>query len=93
MRFGGARLIGHYHSHPRGDAEPSPRDAEAATTDGALWLIAAGADVTGWCAGPNGSIHGRFVPVALDVRASPCADGGAPPEGAQLKDVGGEFSR
>jgi proteasome lid subunit RPN8/RPN11 len=38
-RAGGPALVGHYHSHPTGSAEPSARDAEAAMGDGALWLI------------------------------------------------------
>lgn len=38
-RGGGPGVIGHYHSHPSGRAMPSPRDAEAAMGDGALWLI------------------------------------------------------
>jgi proteasome lid subunit RPN8/RPN11 len=42
-RGGGAAVIGHYHSHPTGLAEPSPRDAADAAPDGSIWLIA-GAD-------------------------------------------------
>jgi len=38
-RAGGPALVGHYHSHPNGSAEPSARDAAAAMGDGALWLI------------------------------------------------------
>ena len=38
-RGGGARVIGHYHSHPSGEAVPSTRDAAQAMGDGALWLI------------------------------------------------------
>ena len=38
-RAGGPAIIGHYHSHPSGRAEPSAIDAEAAPPDGALWLI------------------------------------------------------
>lgn len=41
-RGGGRAVIGHYHSHPNGACEPSPRDAEQAMGDGALWVILAG---------------------------------------------------
>lgn len=37
-RRGGPRPIGHFHSHPRGPASPSPRDL-AAAENGSLWLI------------------------------------------------------
>lgn len=40
-RQGGPRLIGHYHSHPDGSAEPSPRDM-AGAEPGRLWLIIGG---------------------------------------------------
>jgi proteasome lid subunit RPN8/RPN11 len=35
-------LIGCYHSHPNGKAEPSPIDQEGAGEEAFLWLIAAG---------------------------------------------------
>jgi proteasome lid subunit RPN8/RPN11 len=41
----GRRIIGCYHSHPGGCAEPSPRDTEGASEVGFLWLIAAGDEV------------------------------------------------
>ena len=47
-RDGGPAVIGHYHSHPSGGAEPSPRDAAAAPGDGALWLIVAGGKARLW---------------------------------------------
>ena len=34
-------IVGCYHSHPGGAAEPSPRDLAAAVDDGFVWLIAA----------------------------------------------------
>jgi proteasome lid subunit RPN8/RPN11 len=64
-RTGGPALIGCYHSHPTGRAEPSPRDAADAAPDGSIWLIAAGNVVTAWRATPNGAWHGRFDPVPL----------------------------
>ena len=65
MRQGGPQLIGHYHSHPNGRSEPSPRDAASAAADGRLWLIIAGRAVTVWQAVRGGAVHGAFEPVAL----------------------------
>lgn len=64
-RGGGAAVIGHYHSHPTGLAEPSPRDAADAAPDGNIWLIAGGGQVTAWRAVAAGERHGRFDPLAL----------------------------
>lgn len=50
QRNGGPRLIGHYHSHPSGDAVPSACDA-AAAEPGSLWLILAGGVARAWRAG------------------------------------------
>ena len=36
----GRSIIGCYHSHPDGAAEPSPRDVEGASEAGFVWLIA-----------------------------------------------------
>jgi proteasome lid subunit RPN8/RPN11 len=36
----GRNVVGCYHSHPAGQAEPSPRDAEGAGETGFVWLIA-----------------------------------------------------
>jgi proteasome lid subunit RPN8/RPN11 len=52
-RAGGPRVIGHYHSHPNGSAEPSPRDA-AAAEPGKLWLIVAGGTARMWLSGEAG---------------------------------------
>ena len=41
LRGTGREIIGCYHSHPNGRAEPSPRDLEGATGENFLWLIAA----------------------------------------------------
>jgi proteasome lid subunit RPN8/RPN11 len=37
----GRNIVGCYHSHPNGRAEPSRRDAEHASEPGFLWLICA----------------------------------------------------
>lgn len=64
-RSGGPALVGHYHSHPNGRAEPSPRDAHDAARDGRLWLIVAGGRVTAWRAIEGGGLHGVFEPVTI----------------------------
>jgi proteasome lid subunit RPN8/RPN11 len=78
-RSGGPRLIGHYHSHPSGDATPSPRDAADAAPDGSVWLLVAGGVLTGWRAVARGALHGRFDPVPLALPG--CAATPEPPLG------------
>jgi proteasome lid subunit RPN8/RPN11 len=57
----GRTIIGCYHSHPNGPAEPSPRDAEYAFEGEFVWLIA----------GAEGALAAftwdgaRFVPLPL----------------------------
>lgn len=66
-RGGGRALLGHYHSHPRGPARPSARDAAAAGEPGRLWLIVGDGEVTAWRAVPGGAIEGAFDPQELCV--------------------------
>jgi len=40
-RAGGARMIGVYHSHPNGKAEPSETDLATAWQTGMIWVISA----------------------------------------------------
>jgi proteasome lid subunit RPN8/RPN11 len=40
LRGTGRDVIGCYHSHPNGRAEPSERDRDGAVDDGFVWLIA-----------------------------------------------------
>lgn len=47
-RAGGPRLIGYYHSHPSGMAEPSAVDRAMASGDGRIWAIIAGSAVSFW---------------------------------------------
>jgi len=61
-RAGGDKLIGHYHSHPNGSAEPSPRDL-AAAEPGKLWLILGGGAARAWI-----MENGRFRELQLVVR-------------------------
>jgi proteasome lid subunit RPN8/RPN11 len=41
LRGTGNAVIGHYHSHPGGRAEPSATDLQSAWEDGMIWLIIA----------------------------------------------------
>ena len=64
MRTGGPRLIGHYHSHPSGEAVPSARDAMQAMGDGALWLILTAREARLW----RTERAGAFEAVELQVQ-------------------------
>ncbi|MFZ4690341.1 MAG: Mov34/MPN/PAD-1 family protein [Polymorphobacter sp.] len=65
----GQAVIGHYHSHPNGNAEPSLRDAARAVNDGQIWVIIANGTAHAWqvvADDPGGSaVHGCFLPVTL----------------------------
>lgn len=65
-RDGRLAILGWYHSHPDGHAEPSSVDAARAVEDGKLWMIVANGDVRLFAAGA-GPIRGRFFEAALDV--------------------------
>lgn len=65
-RGGGTAIAGCYHSHPHGVAVPSACDADAATGDGALWLIVAGGVARLW----RTDAPGRFEEVRLAPRDS-----------------------
>ena len=62
-RGGGLAVIGHYHSHPTGVAEPSATDAASAMGDGAVWLIVAGGEARAW----RTLQAGAFEPVLLSA--------------------------
>jgi predicted GIY-YIG superfamily endonuclease/proteasome lid subunit RPN8/RPN11 len=53
-RAGGPQLIGYYHSHPTGPAEPSATDRARASGDGRVWAIIAGGEVRCWRDGDDG---------------------------------------
>ncbi len=70
-RAGGPAILGHYHSHPSGHAEPSATDAANAAPDGSLWLIVGSGAARLWVAG-RGQGQGqagevRFTPARLDI--------------------------
>lgn len=48
MRNGGPRVIGYYHSHPKGPPMPSATDAAMAAGDGMVWAIVAAGEVRLW---------------------------------------------
>ena len=53
-RAGGLQVLGYYHSHPNGRAEPSATDAAQASGDGRIWAIVAASAVTWWHDTPRG---------------------------------------
>jgi proteasome lid subunit RPN8/RPN11 len=61
-RAGGPEVLGYYHSHPAGPAEPSRTDRAMAAGDGNLWAIVGEGDVTFWRDGENG-----FAPLPYAV--------------------------
>lgn len=65
-RGAGQQVIGHWHSHPNGRAEPSARDAARATDNGQYWLILAAGTLTAWRPVSGGPGPARFVPVAVE---------------------------
>ncbi|WP_086616598.1 Mov34/MPN/PAD-1 family protein [Erythrobacter tepidarius] len=53
-RAGGPQVIGYFHSHPSGPAEPSATDRAMAAGDGRVWAIVAGGDIRFWKDGKDG---------------------------------------
>ena len=47
-RKGGAQVLGYYHSHPTGRAEPSETDRAEAAGDGRIWVIVGAGDMAFW---------------------------------------------
>ncbi|MBS3928161.1 MAG: M67 family metallopeptidase [Sphingomonadales bacterium] len=47
-RSGALQVLGYYHSHPNGRAEPSAEDRAQASGDGRVWAIVAGGEVSWW---------------------------------------------
>jgi proteasome lid subunit RPN8/RPN11 len=61
-RAGGPDVIGYYHSHPRGPAEPSAIDSAMAARDGRVWAIIGQSGVTFWRDGESG-----FAPLSYVI--------------------------
>ena len=53
-RAGGPQVLGYYHSHPNGRAEPSATDQTQASGDGRIWAIVAAGGVNWWRDAPHG---------------------------------------
>jgi proteasome lid subunit RPN8/RPN11 len=62
MRAGGPAILGYFHSHPGGPAEPSPTDQAMSARDGAIWAIAGKEGVRLWRDTADG-----FRPLSYDV--------------------------
>jgi len=63
-RAGGLAVLGYYHAHPTGRAEPSATDRAAASGDGRVWAIVAAGEVRLWRDAQSG-----FEPLPLRVAA------------------------
>lgn len=61
-RSGGAQVLGYYHSHPNGRAEPSDEDRASAERAGRIWAIIAAGDVLFWQ-----DANERFEPLSSRV--------------------------
>ena len=53
-REGADQVLGYFHSHPRGSAEPSATDQAMAARDGRIWAIVAGEELRFWRDAPQG---------------------------------------
>lgn len=63
-REGGPVVIGYYHSHPLGSAEPSAQDRAQAPRDGRIWAIVAGGEVRFWREADSGFEPLSYRPVS-----------------------------
>lgn len=61
-RAGGAKLIGHYHSHPNGACAPSETDRAEAVEAGRYWIIVGGGGIGVWYV----EVPGQFVGCTLN---------------------------
>lgn len=64
MRAGGVKILGYYHSHPVGDAVPSPTDIAMAPNDGRIWAIIAQNAVRLWVKELNTEGDGQFTEIS-----------------------------
>lgn len=60
-RANGRSIVGCYHSHPGGRAEPSASDGAGAGEDNFLWLIAAGESVSAFVYFDGGFVGADWV--------------------------------
>jgi proteasome lid subunit RPN8/RPN11 len=78
-------VLGHYHSHPDGDAVPSPRDCAEANDPDLLWMIAAVHrgrfdTIAAWRPRAEGPVVTGFtaVPIAMPSGSNGHMDGKSP---------------
>lgn len=60
-REGAPQVLGYFHSHPHGPAEPSATDRACAAGDGRVWAIIAGDDAAFWMDGEQGFVALSFT--------------------------------
>jgi proteasome lid subunit RPN8/RPN11 len=65
-RARGSAIVGCYHSHPHGRAEPSATDRAGAGEENFLWLIAGSGEINAFV-----YAQGGFVPAQLAGRGQP----------------------
>jgi len=65
-RARGSAIVGCYHSHPHGRAEPSAADRAGAGEENFLWLIAGSGEINAFV-----YAQGGFVPAQLAGRGQP----------------------
>jgi len=69
----GLRIIGHYHSHTRGNPSPSPADAALRSAQGTYWMILTSEEQRLWVSRSGGAVANAFDPVMLEIdHARPC---------------------
>ncbi|WP_209346933.1 M67 family metallopeptidase [Pontixanthobacter sp. CEM42] len=61
-RTGGLKIIGYYHSHPKGPAKPSKTDQASASGDGRIWAIIGQDEIRLWRDEPDG-----FEPLSYEM--------------------------
>lgn len=66
-RLNGPKILGYYHSHPNGLAQPSAHDAQTAAEDGKIWMIIANGQITAWQTIHNGKLHSKFNPMIYSI--------------------------
>ncbi len=66
-RQAGRTIVGHYHSHPGGNPEPSWADAQAAEEQGLYWLILAAGDARLLISRRGGEILGAFGGIEIEL--------------------------
>jgi proteasome lid subunit RPN8/RPN11 len=64
-RAAGKSVLGHYHSHPSGNAAPSMADAAQSHEEGVCWLIVAAREARLWISRGGGPVLQAFEPVEL----------------------------